>query len=142
MVQNSAETIWILSEGTSVLTHGLYADDFLHHTNDTAMYKRFQQKFAKLFEVKSGNVEVYLGNRITVDSNKLTVNIDQTQYIDELLTCFEMSDCNPVLIPMVQRLSSMDGGEKLSVKDHEVYRNMVDPSCYYPQAKHKLMGGG
>ncbi len=31
---NSAETIWIWSEGTSVLTHGLYAEDFPHHTND------------------------------------------------------------------------------------------------------------
>jgi hypothetical protein len=66
-----------------------------------------------------------------VDSNKLTVNYnDQTQYIDELLTRFEMSDCNPVSIPMVQRLSSMDGGEKLSVKDHEVYRNMVGSLLY------------
>jgi hypothetical protein len=60
----------------------------------------------------------------------MTVYIDQTQYIDELLTSFEMSDCNPVLIPMVQRLSSMDGGEKLSVKDHEVYRNMVGSLLY------------
>ncbi len=102
---NSAETIWILHEGTTVLTHGLYADVFLHQTNNTAMYKRFQQKFTKRFEVKSGNVTVNLGNRITVDSNKWTVNIDQTQYIDELLTRFEMSDCNPVSIPMVQRVS-------------------------------------
>jgi hypothetical protein len=31
---------------------------------------------------------------------------------------------------MVQRLSSMDGGEKLSVKDHEVYRNMVGSLLY------------
>ena len=49
------------------------------------MNKTFQQKFTKRFEVKSGKAAVYLGNRITVDSNKLTVNIDQTQYIDELL---------------------------------------------------------
>jgi hypothetical protein len=34
---NSSETIWIRREGTSVLTHGLYADDFLHHTNDPNM---------------------------------------------------------------------------------------------------------
>jgi hypothetical protein len=127
---NSAETIWIRREGTSVLTHGLYADDFLHHTNDAAMYKRFQQNFAKRFEVKSGNVAVYLGNRITVDPNKLTVNIDQTQYIDELLARFEMSDCNPVSTPMIQRLSTIDGGEKLSVKDHEMYRNMVGSLLY------------
>ncbi len=48
---------------------------------------------------------VYLGNKITVDSNKLTVNIDQTQYIDELIARFEMSDCNPVLTPVIQRLT-------------------------------------
>jgi hypothetical protein len=85
---NSAETIWILREGTSVLTHCLYADDFLHHTKDAAMYKRFQPNFTKRFEVKSGNVAVYLGNKITVNSNKLTVNIDQTQYIDEASCTF------------------------------------------------------
>ncbi len=35
---NTAETIWIQREGTSVLTHGVYTI-FLHHTNDAAMYK-------------------------------------------------------------------------------------------------------
>ena len=69
---NSSETIWIRREGTGVLIHGLYADDFLHHTNDPNMYKVFQQKFTKRFEVKSGKAAVYLGNRITVDPNKLT----------------------------------------------------------------------
>ena len=127
---NSSETIWIRCEGTSVLTHGLYADDFLHHTNDTNMYKTFQQKFTKRFEVKSGKAAVYLGNRITVDTNKLTVNIDQTQYIDELLERFQMTDCNPVSTPMVQRLSAEHGGEKLTVKEDELYRNMVGSLLY------------
>jgi hypothetical protein len=39
---NSSETIWICRQGTSVLTRGLYADDFLHHINDPNMYKVFQ----------------------------------------------------------------------------------------------------
>ncbi len=107
---NSSETIWIRREGTSVLIHGLYAVDFLHHTNDPNMYKVFQQKFTKRFEVKSGKAAVFLGNRITVDSNKLTMNIDQTQYIDELLERFHMTDCNPVSTPMLQRLSAKHGG--------------------------------
>ena len=127
---NSSETIWIRREGTSVLIHGLYADDFLHHTNDPNMYKVFQQKFTKRFEVKSGKAAVYLGNRITVDSNKLTVNIDQTQYIDELLERFHMTDCNPVSTPMLQRLSAEHGGVKLSVPDHDLYRNMVGSLLY------------
>ena len=37
-----------------MLTFSSYADDFLHHTKDAAMYKRFQQNFTKQFEVKSG----------------------------------------------------------------------------------------
>ena len=127
---NSSETIWIRREGTSVLTDGLYADDFLHHTNDTNMYKTFQQKFTKRFEVKSGKAAVYLGNRITVDSNKLTVNIDQTQYIDELLERFQMADCNPVPTPMLQCLSAEHEGEKLSADDHDIYRNMVGSLLY------------
>ena len=94
------------------------------------MYKVFQQKFTKRFEVKSGKAAVYLGNRITVDSNKLTVNIDQTQYIDELPERFQMTDCNPVATPMLQRLSAEHGGEKLPVKDHELYRNMVGSLLY------------
>jgi hypothetical protein len=65
-----------------------------------------------------------------VDANKLTVNIDQTQYIDELLERFQMTDCNPVSTPMLQRLSAEHGGEKLSVKDHELYRNMVGSLLY------------
>jgi hypothetical protein len=77
------------------MVQGLYADNFPHHTNDAAMYKRFQQTLLNGLrlndELKSGNVAVYLGNRITIDSNILSINIDQTQYIVELLARFEMS---------------------------------------------------
>ncbi len=47
---------------------------------------------------------------ITVDSNKMTVNIDQTHYIDKLLERFHVTDCNPGSTPMIQRLSAEHGG--------------------------------
>ncbi len=37
---NSAKTILIQCEGTSVLTHCLYADDFLYHTKDAGMCRK------------------------------------------------------------------------------------------------------
>ena len=115
---NSAETIWILRDGPNVLVNGLYADDFLHQTNNTAMFLSFQKQ---RFDVKSGSVSVYLGNRIVTDSSKLTTNIDQTQYIDELLERFDLSGCNSAQIPIISRLSVRDGREKMSVKDHETH---------------------
>ena len=45
-------------------------------------------------EVKSGAVAVYLGNRVVVDSTKLSVNLDQTHYVDELLEGMYFSRTN------------------------------------------------
>ena len=63
----SAGTIWILLDGPNVLGHELYADDCLYQTvqtYNTAMFLSFQKQFKKFFDFRSGNVSVYLGNRI------------------------------------------------------------------------------
>ena len=50
LAANDAETIWIKRTKTkgnqkeSVLIHALYADDFLHFTDDTALYLSFQEE--------------------------------------------------------------------------------------------------
>jgi hypothetical protein len=52
----------------------LYADDFLHFSNDKNMYARFRDQIKKRFDIKTGEVGIYLGNRIVVESGKFTVN--------------------------------------------------------------------
>ena len=78
--------------------------------------------------VKTGSVGVYLGNQITVDHTKLTVDLNQTEYVRELLERFDMSNCLPVSTPMVQRLSVQNSGEKLSTAEQA--RNMVGSLLY------------
>ncbi len=56
---------------------------------------------------------------------KLTVDLIQTEYVQELLERFNMSNCLPVSTPMVQHLSMQDSGEKLSADDQALYRNIV-----------------
>ncbi len=87
--------------------HGLYADDFLHFSNRTAVYSNFRDQIKSCFDIKTGPVDVYLGNKICVDKEKFNTFIDQTSYVDELLARFGPMDCRPVGTPIVGRLSNM-----------------------------------
>ena len=127
---NDAQTIWIKRTKHGLVIHAIYADDFLHFTNNKAMYQDFQKQFKKRFEVKTGSVGIYLGNQIKVDEAKFTVELNQSDYIDELLDRFEMTNCTPVSTPMVHRLSGQDSGEKLAPGEHDRYRNMVGSLLY------------
>ncbi len=77
-----------------VIIHALYAEDFLAFrvTNNKVLHQDFQKLFKKLFDVKTGSVGVYLENQISVDRAKLTVDLNQTEYVLELLECFNMTN--------------------------------------------------
>ena len=133
---NDAETVWIKrvpatsTSQAKLIIHALYADDMLHFTNDTALYQDFVKQFKKRFDVKSGAVGVYLGNRVVVNHGSFTVTLDQTHYTEELLERFGMSDCTAVPTAMSQRLSTTMSGDLLPVSEHATYRNMVGSMLY------------
>ncbi len=115
-----------------VIIHALNVDNFLHFTNNKLLYQDFQKQFRKSFNVKTGSVGVYLGNMISVNHGKLTVDLNQTEYVQELLEHFGMKDSSflPVSTPMLQRLSVLNRGEKLTAEDHALYRKMVGSLLY------------
>ncbi len=94
---------WIKRDKMGVIIHALYADDFLHFTNNEVLYQEFQKQFRKRFDVKTGSVRVYLWNQILVEHRKLTADLNQTKYVQELLERFNMTNCLPVPTPMGQR---------------------------------------
>ena len=49
---NGANTIFVKRDGQSILVHALFVDDFLHFTNDTAMYQKFRKVYEKEFDLK------------------------------------------------------------------------------------------
>ena len=68
---NDSGTVWMLTEGSSVLITACYVDDVLHFTNDQKLYRKFRQSFEKTFDVKSSDtVDVYLGNEVIIDKTK------------------------------------------------------------------------
>ena len=122
---NGLETIWILRKDQDVLVHGIYADEFLHFSNKNAVYASFRELLKKRFDIKTGPVDIYLGNKIRVEPDKFNASVDQTTYIADLLSKFGLSDSRPVGTPMVRRLSNQDCGSSLSKEDHANYRVIV-----------------
>ena len=55
----------------------------------------------KHFKFKTGSVCFYLGYQIKVDKANFTVELNQSDYIDKLLDCFEMTNCTSVSTSIV-----------------------------------------
>ncbi len=123
---NDSETILIMCKDQDVtcLVHGLYADDFLHFSNNSELYTSIRDQFKSLFDIKTGPVDVYLETRPCVDSDrynffKIIVSvINQTAYIDELQGKFgtSMRDSRPVGTPIVSHFSNADRGNIFRVR--------------------------
>jgi len=127
---NDAETVWILRKEGDVLIHALYADDFLHFSNNKNMYATFRDQIKKRFDIKTGEVGVYLGNKIVVESGKYVVSMDQSEYIQQILEKFDMLKSHAVATPMVTRLSESDRGDELSTEEKSQYRVIVGSVLY------------
>ncbi len=127
---NDAETVWILRKEGDVLIHALYADDFLHFSNNKNMYATFRDQIKKRFDIKTREVGVYLGNKIVVESGKYVVSMDQSEYIQQILEKFDMLKSHAVATPMVTRLSESDRGDELSNEEKSQYRVIVGSVLY------------
>ena len=61
-----------------------------------------------------GEIKQFLGLHITRDRSKRTLTIDQTQYIQRILTRFDMTTCRPVCTPLDPNTTLVANPEKES----------------------------
>jgi len=127
---NDSETVWIIRKGDKVLIHALYADDFLHFSNCKDLYAKFRDQFKNRFDIKTGEVSVYLGNKIVVESDQFKTSINQSEYIEEILGKFDMGSSHAVGTPMTGRLSASEKGKDLSAPEKASYRVLVGSLLY------------
>ena len=127
---NEARSIWIRREKIAVLIYAIYADNFLNFTNTMIIRQCIMTFRNHLRSDLKCSVGVYLGDQIRVNDANLTVELNQSNYIDELLERFELTDCNGASTSLVHRLSAQDSDANLSASEHELYRNMVGSLLY------------
>jgi hypothetical protein len=121
---HDSETIWELRTDKGILVHALYADDFLHFPNNPELYSEFKVKIQQKFDIETGEVDNYLGNRITRNEQAGVIRSDQEAYLDEVLARFNMDKCTPVQTPMEERLCEANRGTRLSKEHQAKYSTM------------------
>ena len=128
---NDSQTVWIKSQGRSILINAWFVDDVHHCTNDLSMYRSFRKRFEKRFDLKSDDhIDVYLGNRLLHDRAKGTVTVNQEHYLLACLEKFGLANCNGVDKPITSRLTIQDQPETVNLTDQELYRGMVGSLLY------------
>lgn len=104
------QCVYHLIEGTCIFIVAIYVDDILIFSNDTALERKLTEVHFKQFRMKDmGEISSVLGVRVTRNRKTGTISLDQTQYIKDILSRFNMSDCNPTVAPM-------DANQKISTK--------------------------
>eukprot|EP00961_Rhodomonas_salina_P172166 2321421-Rhodomonas_salina.1 len=121
------------TDGT-IMIIALYVDDGLTAHNNDAEYSKFIKALSERFELSSESTEVlwYLGVRIQRDWARGTIKLTQHQYVNDLLKCFNMTYCNPVLTLMEvsQCLSSADCPDVIDKANLKEYQQLVGSLNY------------
>jgi len=87
------------------------------------------QKFYKIKEKDTSKPFKVLGLLVTRDTHEGTLKLSQSDYIDAMLQRFEMSDCNPVAMP-VDKGSHLQRVEAAAFKDKKLYQALTGSLTY------------
>lgn len=111
---------------TRFIVLALYVDDILIFSNEKGLEDQFVDALANKFEITDlGDASSVIGMRITRNSQKWSISIDQNAYIAKILERFGLTDCKPVSTPM-------DSSVKLSSKDQPQNDEERDGMRNYP----------
>jgi Reverse transcriptase (RNA-dependent DNA polymerase) len=102
-------SIYVYSKGTTRIILPVFVDDITLASNSLEAIESVIKELSSHFRLRDlGPTSFLLGIQITRDRPNHSISLCQHQYILDLLERFSMSDCKPVLTPMLPglRLSS------------------------------------
>jgi len=91
--------------------------------------KRSIQKFYKIKEKNTTQPFKVLGILVIRDMHQATLKLSQADYIDGLLQQFDMSDCNPVLMP-IDKGSHLQDGKSANYEGVKTYQALIGSLTY------------
>lgn len=92
--------LYSFNSNSNVLHIALYVDDLIIASDSVVLLADFKQSVSAAFSMKQlGQLEFFLGIRITRDRASKIICLDQSTYIDSVLSRFGMSTCKPLSTP-------------------------------------------
>lgn len=102
------QCIYHKNENNNILIIAIYVDDILIFSNSEELEEKVKNALKCDFKMKDiGEASSILGVRITRDKTRNTISLDQTAYINRILSKFNMQNCKPVKSPL-------ENGQKIS----------------------------
>jgi hypothetical protein len=93
--------VYHLLDGEGIVIIILYVDDITLLGDSSKEISRIKLVLSSRFEMTDlGEIESYLGVRITRDRSLKTLEIDQSRYVREIIERFGMADSNPARTPL------------------------------------------
>jgi len=115
------------AEGTIIAI--VHVDDFLSVASTKEENKRFKAQLRERWEISEGDASSMLGMRIEQDRINRTISISQEAFINKILTEFNLTDANPVKVPMNPGLHLCQPSNLLSTEKVKLskipYRRLV-----------------
>jgi len=97
------------------------------------------QKFYKIKEKDTSKPFKVLGIQVTRDTHYGTLKLSQPEYIESILQRFDMTDCNPVVMPVDKGSHLQDGEESIFEKKSST-KHLPDPSRMQPCQHDPILG--
>ena len=109
LIQSTADPcIYFQNEGKTTLIIAIWVDDGLIARSNKEIISKTMAFLNKNYEMSSGPGDHFVGLVISRDRNNKRIFLSAPQYIDKILSKFNMTSCHPVAIPADK------GGPRLS----------------------------
>ena len=93
--------VWSRHANGNIMITSTYTDDTTGISSSKEEAERVKDKLGWTYETKDlGDTNLVLGIRIDRDQKAGTISISQHAYMEHVLDCFGMADCNPRGTPL------------------------------------------
>ena len=102
MIQSHSDPcLYTKRSGSNILIICVYVDDILIAANEGEEIKKFKTYLASNFKIKDlGELHYLLGIKVSRNKEKNEIQLDQTNFIKQMLQKFNMQNCKPVGTPV------------------------------------------
>lgn len=116
--------IYSFTRNSSVLLLALYVDDLLLLSNDASLVTFAKSLLGSHFSMKDlGAVKSFLGMDVSQAPGRVSICL--SRYLSKVLADFNMTDCNPVSVPLSPSLDLTSFSPDEQFPDASRYRSMV-----------------